>query len=144
VICRRTFPDGLVKLPHWLCYIAAATAFLWAGALHAAEPMNVRITFLAHTPPAPASYEMDPTPQDEGLTSGCPAIKENDTTGAFTGQHYGLNKACLAANEEPVSKARALVSEGINVLAVAMTQGLNQRMLLDTLGSDEPESECRM
>ncbi len=119
VLGGTTFQDGSVKLPHGLGRLAAALVLLWVGSLAAAAaPIDVRMAFLAHPPPAPPAYEFDPTPEDEGLAGGRLGIRDNNTTGAFTGQHYSLDEAWLSENEDPAAKARSLVAEGVRVLIV--------------------------
>ncbi|MEZ0168484.1 ABC transporter substrate-binding protein [Microvirga sp. TS319] len=118
VLEHTTFQDRPLKLLHWFCRLAAALVLLWAGSPEAAETVDVRMAYLAYQPPAPPSYEIDPTPEDEGLAGGSLAVRDNNTTGAFTGQHYSLVEAWLAENEDPVAKARTLVEEGIRVLIV--------------------------
>jgi ABC transporter substrate binding protein (PQQ-dependent alcohol dehydrogenase system) len=74
------------------------------------------MAFLSYRPLPPPSYEIDPTPEDEGLAGGRLAIRDNNTTGAFTGQRYSLDEAWLEENEDPVAKARTLAEEGVRFL----------------------------
>ncbi len=78
----------------------------------------MRMGFLSYRPPPPPAYEIDPVPEDEGLAGGRVAVRDNNTTGAFTGQQYSLDEAWLDENEDPVAKARTLVEEGIQFLIV--------------------------
>jgi ABC transporter substrate binding protein (PQQ-dependent alcohol dehydrogenase system) len=113
--------DGLVGRLRELsefCCLAVALIFLSAGTPNAAEAVSVRMGFLSYKPPPPPAYEIDPVPEDEGLAGGRLAIRDNNTTGAFTGQHYSLDEAWLEENEDPVAKAQTLVREGVRFLIV--------------------------
>lgn len=57
-------------------------------------------------------------PEDEGLAGGRLAVRDNNTTGAFTGQQFSLDEAWLDENEDPTAKAQTLVREGVQFLIV--------------------------
>src|SRR3712207_408396 len=121
VLNCRTLRNALVRLLHemreLLC-LATTLIVLCTGALKAAEAEDVRMGFLSYRPLPPPSYELNPVPEDEGLAGGRLAIRDNNTTGAFTGQRYSLDEVWLEENEDPVAKARALAQEGVRFLIV--------------------------
>ena len=109
-------------LLRWTCLglIVAATIslFFGDGAAKAAEPVEVQIAYLSRQPPPPPLYEVDPVPEDEGLAGGQLGIRDNNTTGTFTGHRYVLEEAWLGEDEDPVTAAKALVDRGIGLIAV--------------------------
>lgn len=121
VLTCRTPRNALVRLLQGLCELlcfATILILLSTATLRAAEAVDVRMGFLSYRPPPPPSYEFNPVPEDEGLAGGRLAIRDNNTTGAFTGQRYTLEEAWLDENEDPVAKARTLAQEGIRFLIV--------------------------
>lgn len=116
-ILRDALVRPLHKLRELFC-LAATLILLCTGTLEAAEAVDVRMGFLSYRPLPPPSYELDPIPEDEGLAGGRLAIRDNNTTGAFTGQRYNLDEAWLEENEDPVAKARTLAQEGVRFLIV--------------------------
>jgi ABC transporter substrate binding protein (PQQ-dependent alcohol dehydrogenase system) len=109
----------LLRWTH-LGLIVAATIglFFWGVGAKAAEPVEVQIAFLARQPPPPPLYEVDPVPEDDGLAGGQLGIRDNNTTGTFTGHRYVLEEAWLGEDEDPVAAAKALVDRGIGLIAV--------------------------
>ena len=55
------------------------------------------------------------TPPDEALQGARLAQTDNNTTGAFLGQHFDLNKAIVGADQSPVAAAQKLASAGISI-----------------------------
>jgi ABC transporter substrate binding protein (PQQ-dependent alcohol dehydrogenase system) len=82
------------------------------------EPAEVRIGYIARQPPPPPAYEADPRPEDEGLAGGRLAIRDNNTTGQFTGHRYSLEEVSLAEGQNVVEAARGLVAKGAGFLAL--------------------------
>ncbi len=101
-----------------LCCLATALILFLIGSPKATEAVQVRMGFMSYRPLPPPSYEIDPVPGDEGFAGGRLAIRDNNTTGAFTGQQYSLEEAWLNENEDPVAKAQMLVQEGVQFLMV--------------------------
>ncbi|CAM5767319.1 hypothetical protein LMIY3S_02121 [Labrys miyagiensis] len=107
--------------------IATAALSLWLHALPItgsfeamaaqATPVEVKLGVIAHKAPAPALYELDPLPEDEGVAGARLAIDDDNTTGRFTGQHYSLAEAVLDHGQSPVDAARKLVDGGANFIA---------------------------
>jgi ABC transporter substrate binding protein (PQQ-dependent alcohol dehydrogenase system) len=81
---------------------------------------EVRIGLLARKVPPPPTFSFDAVPQDEGFAGARAAIKDNDTTGVFTGQRYVLDEVSLEADESPVAAARKLVEGGTGLIAVKL------------------------
>ena len=82
----------------------------------AASPPDIRLAVLSHKAALPPLYEIDPTPEDEGVAGARLAIKDNNTTGAFTGQHYLLEEDRLGKGQSAADEARKLVDGGIHFL----------------------------
>ena len=99
---------------------AAAGVFLSLTIVAAAEPAirEVRIGMIARKPPPPPTFSFDAVPEDEGFAGARVAIKENNTTGAFTGRRYVLDEAPLKEGEPPAETARKLIEGGAGFLLV--------------------------
>ena len=89
-----------------------------ASAIAQPAPTDVRIGFLTRLRPAPALYELNPIPQDEGIAGGRLAVRDNNTTGTFSGHRYTLEDRALEAGQDPIEAARALVAEGVRFIAL--------------------------
>ena len=115
------------RLSSWIRFglVAVLAAGLASLALpaRAADPVEIRIAFLSRQPPPPPAYEIDPTPEDEGLAGGQLGIRDNNTTGTFTGQHYTLVEAWLGEGEDAVAKAKALADDGVHFIAANLPAG---------------------
>ena len=66
--------------------------------------------------PPPPLYEADPVPEDEGAAGGRLGIRDNNTTGAFTGHRYALEEVVLDEGRSPVEAARAQAAAGVRYL----------------------------
>ena len=71
---------------------------------------------IARKPPPPPTFSFDAVPEDEGFAGARVAIKENNTTGAFTGRRYVLDEAPLKEGEPPAETARKLIEGGAGFL----------------------------
>ncbi|HEX2727495.1 MAG TPA: ABC transporter substrate-binding protein [Beijerinckiaceae bacterium] len=78
----------------------------------------VRIGILGRKPPPPPTFAFNAVPEDEGFAGARVAIRENQTTGAFTRQRYELDEAALEDGESPVDAARKLADGGAGLIAV--------------------------
>jgi len=85
--------------------------------------LNIELAILTREKSAPPLYELDPRPQDEGLQGARLAIDENNTTGAFVGQHFDLDEVVLDAQQSPVDAARQLVERGVRLLVLDLPAG---------------------
>ena len=82
------------------------------------SPQVVRIGILARKPPPPPTFTFNAVPEDEGLAGARAALRENQTTGAFTGQRYVLDEAVVDEGDSPVAAARKLIESGTGLIAV--------------------------
>ena len=82
------------------------------------DPADIRIGLITRQPPPPPLYEFDPAPEDDGLAGGRLAIRDNNTTGQFTGHRYSLEEETLEEGQDPVAAARALAARGVGYLAI--------------------------
>ena len=89
-------------------------------AQQAPAAQEVHIGLLARRTPPPPTFSFDAIPKDEGFAGARAAIKDNDTTGAFTGHRYVLDEVSLEDDESPVAAARRLVERGTGVIAVKL------------------------
>jgi ABC transporter substrate binding protein (PQQ-dependent alcohol dehydrogenase system) len=84
----------------------------------AQDPVEIRIGYIGRTIPATNAYEVDSVPEDEGVAGARMAIRDNNTTGAFTGQKFVLDEAVLDESESPVDAARGLAERGAAFIAL--------------------------
>jgi len=82
------------------------------------QRVDIRIGLVTRQPPPPPLYEFDPVPEDEGLAGARLAIRDNNTTGQFTGHRYVLQEETLEEGQDAVAAAHALVAGGVGFLAV--------------------------
>ncbi len=110
-------------------FLAAALAVFCAGpaaSLHAqpapeaAAPaaLELPLGLLTREVPPPPLYDLEAVPQDEAVAGATLAVKDNNSTGAFTGQHFTLDTTTLAEDDDAVAAARALVADGRRLLVV--------------------------
>src|SRR5829696_10585453 len=103
-------------------FALGAVLYALVGPVMAQAPTasEVHIGLLARKIPPPPTFSFDAVPKDEGFAGARAAIKDNDTSGAFTGQRYVLDEVSLEDEESPVTAARKLVERGTGVIAVKL------------------------
>jgi ABC transporter substrate binding protein (PQQ-dependent alcohol dehydrogenase system) len=101
-----------------LVALAAAGPIPFAGAAAAADVTEIRIAYLSRQPPPPPLYELDPAPENEGLAGGELGIRDNNTTGTFTGHRYMLSEAWVEEGADAVAKAKDLAAENVRFIAL--------------------------
>ncbi len=83
------------------------------------DPADIRIGLITRQPPPPPLYEFDPAPEDEGLAGGRLAIRDNNTTGQFTGHRYSSRGGDARRGAGPGCRgADALAARGVGYLAI--------------------------
>src|SRR5215207_2585357 len=87
---------------------AVLCAFIRPVMAQAPAAQEVRIGLLARKTPPPPTFSFDAIPKDEGFAGARAAIKDNDTTGAFTGHRYVLDEVSLEDDESPVAAVTPL------------------------------------
>ncbi len=87
----------------------------WA---QARDPVEIHIALITRQLPAPPLYEFDPVPENEGIAGGQLAVRDNNTTGQFTGHRYILQEEALEEGQDAVAAARALAATGVGFLVV--------------------------
>jgi ABC transporter substrate binding protein (PQQ-dependent alcohol dehydrogenase system) len=125
------------------------------GAQQTPEPTEIPIALLIRQAPSPPLYEFDPVPEDEGLAGGRLAVRDNNTTGQFTGHRYRLEEETLEEGQDAVAAAQSLVTRGVRFLAVdlpadellAIADALaGQNVVLFNVGAPDDRlriSDCR-
>src|SRR3954468_6905722 len=99
---------------------AVLCAFIRPVMAQAPAAQEVRIGLLARKTPPPPTFSVDAIPKDEGFAGARAAIKDNDTTGAFTEQRYVLDEVSLEEDESPAAAVRKLVESGTGLIAVKL------------------------
>src|SRR5690242_6297667 len=95
---------------------AALVVVAGPAAAQGPAPQAVHIGIVARKAPPPPTFSFDAVPEDEGFAGARVAIKENDTTGAFTGQRYMLDETILDDDDSPVAAVRKLVEAGAGLV----------------------------
>ncbi|PHS73728.1 MAG: branched-chain amino acid ABC transporter substrate-binding protein [Cycloclasticus sp.] len=86
-----------------------------------AEVVNVKVAFLVEqTPTPPALSNLDPVLTDVGIQGATLGIKDNNTTGQFTGHHYDLKHVDVPVGEDVASAFKQLVDEGYEYLITSV------------------------
>ncbi|WP_298964138.1 ABC transporter substrate-binding protein [uncultured Methylobacterium sp.] len=88
---------------------------------------EVRIGLIYRPVPAPSSYDAQAAPEDEGAAGGRLAVRDNATTGRFTGQSFALDEVALATAspggpppQDPAAAATELAGRGIRFIVLAL------------------------
>lgn len=119
-----------------------------------AAPQEIRVGFIKRKAAPPPTYTFDPIPDDEGSAGAQVALRENNTTGAFTGRRFALDEAALDEGESPVDAARRMVDGGAAFLAVslppdetlAVADAVKDRALVFNVGAPDDRlrgADCR-
>ena len=119
-----------------------------------APPQEIRVGFIKRKAAPPPTYTFDPAPDDEGLAGAQVALRENNTTGAFTGRRFVLDEAALEDGEPPAEAARRMVDGGAAFLAVnlpaddllAVAEAVKDRALVFNVGAPDDRlrgADCR-
>lgn len=86
-----------------------------------AAPGDTHIGLIYRPQPAPSSYDAEAAPEDEGAAGARMAVRDNNTTGRFTGQTYALDAIALGeGGPDAAAAARDLVGRGIRYLILAL------------------------
>ncbi|MFG1319774.1 ABC transporter substrate-binding protein [Xanthobacter autotrophicus] len=83
-----------------------------------AKPLEVRIGLITRAVPPPPLYDLLAVPEDEAVAGAELAVKDNTTTGLFTGQSFALETTTLGEDEDPAQAARTLEANGARLLIV--------------------------
>ncbi|GJE42458.1 ABC transporter substrate-binding protein [Methylobacterium soli] len=86
-----------------------------------AQASETRIGVIYRPQQAPASYDAEAVPEDEGVAGARMAIQDNNTTGRFTKQTYALDEVALGEGTPGAAEAaKALVDKGVKYLILAL------------------------
>jgi len=80
--------------------------------------VEVAIGLLTREVPPPPLYDLAAVPQTEATAGAELAIKDNNSTGTFTGQSFRLDTVTLAEDEDPVEAAKKLAEAGTRLIIV--------------------------
>ncbi len=106
-----------------LAALMLATGFVspaWAQQ-PAPAPIETKIGLIYRPQSAPASYDAEAVPEDEGVAGARMGIADDNTTGRFTKQTYVLEEKALSDDAaDPVAAAKELVGKGIRYLVLTL------------------------
>ena len=80
-----------------------------------AKRLEIRIGYIARQIPPPPLYDLTATPPDQASAGARLAQMDNNTTGAFLGQHFDLIEAILGADHSAVAAAHKLADAGVGL-----------------------------
>lgn len=89
----------------------------------APAPGDTHLGLIYRPQPAPASYDAEAVPEDEGVAGGRMAVRDNNTTGRFTKQTYALDEVALTTEQgvdAAVAAGKDLAGRGIKYLVLAL------------------------
>src|SRR5690349_4432210 len=89
------------SFPWFLGVFVATIAPMLPARAQTPDPTDIHIGLITRQLAPPPLYEFDPAPEDEGLAGGRLAIRDNNTTGQFTGHHYVLDEETLEEGQDP-------------------------------------------
>lgn len=89
-----------------------------AASAPAQAVVEVPIGLITREVPPPPLYDLLAVPEDDAAAGAALAIKDNNSTGTFTGQHFTLNTTTLAEGDDPVAAAKALAEGGSRLILV--------------------------
>jgi len=142
------------KLACWR--IAVLTVLLLISATAAGSSLKVDIGLLMHIEEAHVPLSLlEPVIEDTGREGAEQGIRDNNTTGRFTGQEFELHPAKLAAGASPEAALRRLHEKGIRLflvnlpapqlVALAATPEAADSLLFNIAASDDAlrTAQCR-
>jgi ABC-type branched-subunit amino acid transport system substrate-binding protein len=125
-----------------------------ADTVYAAEPQIVRIAYLAQekTPP-PVLSNMDPFVKDAGMQGALLAIKDNNTTGRFTGQRFELQVVTVPPDGDVQAAFNGIAAKDYRLIVanlpsqtvrtLAATESGSQMLWFDAASRDDAdEKQC--
>jgi ABC transporter substrate binding protein (PQQ-dependent alcohol dehydrogenase system) len=141
-----------------LALLLGLTALIPFGpwlAARAQDAVEIRVGFIARAIPSSNAYEVDAVPEDEGLAGARMGIRDDNTTGAFTGQRFVLDEAVLDEGANPADAARGMAERGARFITLnlpasdvlAVAEALKDRpVVLFNVGAPDDrlrEEDCR-
>jgi len=97
-----------------------------------ASNINVNMAFLTEKMPVPpALSNLDPILRDEGIQGAILGVKDNNTTGQFTGHHYDLKHIEVPVGDDVVVAFEKLLKDGYQyIIADVQASTLKKLSLL--------------
>jgi ABC transporter substrate binding protein (PQQ-dependent alcohol dehydrogenase system) len=83
-------------------------------------PIATAIGILYRPQEAPASYDAEAVPEDEGVAGARMGIADDNTTGRFMKQSFSLEEKALTADADPVAAAKELTDKGIRYIVLTL------------------------
>jgi ABC transporter substrate binding protein (PQQ-dependent alcohol dehydrogenase system) len=83
-----------------------------------ASKAEIRIGLITRAPATEPSYDPNAPPEDDAIAGARLALRDNNGTGAFTGQRYALEEAILEEGRSAAEAARALAARGTGFVVV--------------------------
>lgn len=115
---RHLLPAAALAAVFALPALAQPAAQDAAAPVGEQKPVEIRMGLLTRQVPPPPLYDLLAVPEDDATAGAELAVKDNNTTGLFTGQTFTLETVTLGEDEEPVEAARKLVDGGQRLLIV--------------------------
>lgn len=85
----------------------------------AADQTQLKVAFITEKMPLPAALSnLDPVLLDEGVAGAMLGIKDNNTTGQFTGHHYALKHVQVPHGDDLSTTLNSLIADGYQYIIV--------------------------
>lgn len=112
----------------WLAVLACSLMSMFSMQVQA-ETVNVRVAFLVEKMPVPAALSnLDPVLTDVGIQGATLGIKDNNTTGQFTGHRYDLKYVEVPVGEDVAAAFKQLVDEGYAYVIASVQPSTLQKL----------------
>ncbi len=109
----------------------------WLNIVVAADKLTINIAYLTQEKKVPASLSnLDPFITDKGLQGAALAIKDNNTTGQFTGQKYILKQVIVPLGADVNQAFNKIAAEGNQFVVVNLPA--KQLAPIAISGKDKP------
>ena len=116
-----TFKKCLVLFVY--CLMAVLSGHSLASNIH------IEMAFLTEKMPVPpALSNLDPLLSDEGIQGAILGVKDNNTTGQFTGHHYDLKHIEVPAGDDVIAAFEKLVQEGHHYIIVDVQSSILKKL----------------
>jgi ABC transporter substrate binding protein (PQQ-dependent alcohol dehydrogenase system) len=134
---------------------AFATLLIVLSTAQATDPTEIRIGYLRGVQHKTTISLLDLPTESDGIAGAQLAIDDNNTTGKFLSQHFGLEEIRLKETDDPAAAAASLADRGISLviadlpadaLIKAADAGRDRGQLVFNVGATDDrlrEADCR-
>src|SRR5579871_1893302 len=105
--------------------MTAALIWLLTAALAWAEPLTIKIGYVARAPEKKVPISLlDYSPDDNGVAGARLALEDNNTTGKFLNQRFSIDEVRLKGEADPAEAVMQLADRGISFVILDLPADL--------------------